>query len=51
MENKEKIQNIVNVNLDTDGVDSIIEKVSQLKNLLLEVKEIINSLNGLRLFK
>lgn len=51
MDNNTEIKNVVNVNLDSKDLDLAIEKVSQLKNLLLEVKEVINSLNGLGLFK
>lgn len=51
MDNNSETKNIVNVDMNTEGVDSLIEKVSQLKKLLLEVKEIINSLNDLGLPK
>lgn len=51
MDNNTEIKNVVNVNLDSKDLDVAIEKVSQLKNLLLEVKELINSLNRIGLFK
>ncbi|WP_257721952.1 hypothetical protein [Clostridium beijerinckii] len=37
-------KNIIEVRLDTNDLDKTIKKVSQLKSLLLEVREIINSL-------
>lgn len=40
-----KDSNTVNVNLDTTDLDNAIDKVSQLKSLLLEVKDIIGSLS------
>lgn len=47
----EKEKNTVNIYLNTESLDVAIEKVKQLKSLLSEVKETIDSLNQLKLFK